>query len=99
MSTPPATTETEGVRYRTGYDGRTTGRRTFTETKNGFRTTEFYVMLLFVAGVLIAAYASDDDALARDEGWLFASFAVASYIVSRGFAKLATREPYDERDR
>ena len=87
-------------RSRLGDDGRTTGtRRTFTETKHGFKTTEFYVMLLFVAGVLIAAYASDEDALARDDGWLFASLAVVGYIVSRGLAKLATREPYEDRDR
>ena len=26
--------------------------RSFTETKAGFKTTEFYVMLVFVAGVL-----------------------------------------------
>jgi len=99
MSTPTATNETEGVRSRADYDGRTTGRRPVTETRNGFKTSEFYVMVLFVAGVLIAAYATGDDALARDEGWLFASFAVVAYIVSRGLAKLATREPYDERDR
>ena len=74
-------------------------RTSFTETKNGFKTSEFYVMVLFVAGALLAAYASSNDAFARDEGWLYATIGVAGYIVSRGFAKLATREPYEERDR
>ena len=74
-------------------------RRTFTETKLGFKTSEFYVMVVFVAGVLLATYA-DQDSLARRDGWFFAALAVGAYIVSRGLAKLATREPYDEhRDR
>jgi hypothetical protein len=72
-------------------------RRTYTETKNGFKTSEFYVMVLFVVGVLLATYA-DADSLARDNGWLIASIAVAAYVISRGLAKLATREPYDEHD-
>ena len=74
-------------------------QRSFTETKAGLKTTEFYVMLVFVAGVLLATYA-DVDSLARDDGWFFAGLAVAAYIVSRGLAKLGTREPYDDdRDR
>jgi len=77
------------------YDRPVAGRRsTFTETKAGYKTTEFYVMLIFVVGVLIATYA-DEDSLARDDGWFFAALAVAAYIVSRGLAKLGTREPYD----
>ena len=54
-------------------------------------------MLLFVAGVLLSTYA-DADSLARDQGWLIAGIAVAAYITSRGLAKLAAREPYDEHD-
>jgi hypothetical protein len=80
------------------YDSRPTPtptRRTFTETRNGFKTSEFWVMLAFVVGVLLATYA-DEDSLARQDGWMFAAFAVVAYIVSRGLAKLATREPYDE---
>jgi hypothetical protein len=72
-------------------------RRTFTETKNGFKTSEFYVMVLFVAGVLLSSYA-DADSLARERGWFIAGLAVAAYIVSRGLAKLGTREPHDEHD-
>jgi hypothetical protein len=70
-------------------------RRTYTETKNGFKTSEFYVMLVFVAGVLLSTYA-DQDSLARRDGWFFAALAVGAYILSRGLAKLGTREPHDD---
>ena len=70
-------------------------RHTFTETKNGFKTSEFYVMVLFVAGVLLSGYV-DADSLARDQGWFIAGIVAAAYVVSRGLAKLATREPREE---
>ena len=76
-------------------DGRRPMRRTFTEAKAGFKTTEFWVMLAFVAGVLIATY-SDGDSLAREDGWLYAALAAGAYMLSRGFAKLGVREPYDD---
>jgi hypothetical protein len=94
--TMQSTIESRGDLSPSSYDSRPTHtRRTFTETRNGFKTSEFWVMLAFVVGVLLATYA-DEDSLARDDGWLFAAFAVVAYIVSRGLAKLATREPYDE---
>src|SRR3712207_1454385 len=70
-------------------------RRSFTEAKNGFKTSEFYMMVLFVAGGLLATYL-DSDSLAREDGWRFAAIAVAAYIVSRGLAKLGVRDPYDD---
>ena len=69
---------------------------TFTEAKNGFKTSEFYVTIVFVAGVLIATFA-DKDTLSRTDGFRYAAIAVAAYIVSRGLAKLGVREPYSER--
>jgi hypothetical protein len=56
--------------------------------QSGFRTSEFFVMLLAVAGVLIATY---NNSLSRSEGWRYATFVAISYIVSRGLAKLGTR--------
>ena len=70
-----------------------TERRTFTEAKNGFKTSELFITVLFVAGVLFATYL-DSDSLAREDGWRFAAFAVMAYVVSRGLAKLGVREPY-----
>ena len=93
------TTTTPGSMGATSAD-RTDDRRivrSFTETKLGYKTSEFLMMLIFVVGVIIAAYASSSDALSREDGWRFASFVAAAYIVSRGLAKLGTREPY-ERD-
>ena len=78
---------------------KTSVRRTLTESKAGVKTTEFYVMVIFVAGVLLSTYA-DQDTLARRDGWFFAALAVGAYILSRGLAKLGSREPYTEdRDR
>ena len=67
-------------------------RRRYTEAKEGFKTSEFYVMVAFAAAVLLATYL-DADSLARADGWRFAAFAVVAYIVSRGLAKLGVRQP------
>ena len=64
--------------------------------KHPRRACEFLMMLIFVVGVIVAAYASSADALSREDGWRFASFVAAAYIVSRGLAKLGTREPYTD---
>ena len=71
-------------------------RRTFTETKMGFKTTEFIMMLAVVVAILIATYVGDAD-LSANEGWRYISWVAAAYILSRGLAKLGTREPYDDR--
>lgn len=68
-------------------------RSTFTESKMGFKTSEFLVTLLFVAGVLFATYA-DKDTLTHNDGFRYAAIAVAAYVISRGLAKLGVREPY-----
>jgi hypothetical protein len=67
-------------------------RHRYTEAKDGFKTSEFYVMVAFVAAVLLATYL-DADSLAREDGWRFATFAVVAYIISRGLAKLGVRYP------
>jgi hypothetical protein len=87
-----------------GYDSRsadtprydTPERRTFTETRRGAKTTELFLTLAIIIGVLLATYA-DEDSLARVDGWRFATYAAVAYIISRGLAKLATREPYEDR--
>lgn len=95
--TPPVTSTRPNST--SNHEPRRSVRRTFTETKAGVKTTEFWVMIVFVAGVLLSTYA-DQDTLARRDGWFFAALAAGAYIVSRGLAKLGTREPYDDdRDR
>ena len=54
-------------------------------------------MLIFAVGVIIAAYASSSDALSREDGWRFASFVAAAYILSPRARQAGTRGPY-ERD-
>jgi hypothetical protein len=71
-------------------------RRTFTESKAGFKTTEFMLALAAIVAILVAVYVGDADLDAAD-GWRYASWVAAAYIVSRGLAKLGTREPYAER--
>ena len=55
------------------------------ETKWALLTTEFWVMLVLIAAILIAAAVSDslDDVRA----WTLATVVGAAYIVSRGIAK------------
>ena len=71
-------------------------RRTFTETKLGFKTSEFLMALAAIVAVLIATYSDGDDTLTQNDGWRYAAWIAAAYIVSRGLAKLGVREPYAE---
>lgn len=74
-------------------------RRLATETKAAFKTTEFYVYILAVAGTLIAGLATKaggghDDRLLAREVWLFVAILTVGYMISRGLAKSGSREPY-----
>ena len=71
-------------------------RRTFTEPKLGFKTSEFLMAMAAIVAVLIATYADGDDTLTQNDGWRYAAWIAAAYIVSRGLAKLGVREPYAE---
>jgi hypothetical protein len=74
--------------------GRERAVRTFTESKLGFKTSEFLVALVAMVAVLVATYADGDDTLTQNDGWRYAAWIAAAYIVSRGLAKLGVREPY-----
>jgi len=95
-------TTTPGYETRTGSDGRSyatdRGRRTFTETKAFYKTSEFIVWLASIAGVLVVTYMDDSSSLSNWHGWLLVSVLSAAYMLSRGIAKSGSREPYD-RDR
>jgi hypothetical protein len=83
-------------RYR-GEDVRT--RRAFTETKAFYKTSEFMVWAFTVIGVLVVTYMDDSASLSNWHGWLLISVLSAAYMLSRGIAKAATREPYRDDDR
>ena len=71
-----------------------TSRRTFTEAKPGYKTSEFLVTVAAAVAMVIATYADED--VTRNEGWRNAALVAIAYIVSRGLAKLGTREPSTE---
>jgi hypothetical protein len=77
------------------------GRLT-TETKNAFKTTEFWAMVALIVGILIAAWvvgdegdnASGGDAFSAGRAWLYVAIVGSAYMVSRGLAKAGSSEPY-----
>lgn len=85
---------------------RTSGvRRLATETKAGFRTSEFMMVVGTILAILIAAAAvkggdtgGTDEFIAR-QAWLYVTILVAAYAIGRGLAKSGSNEPYfAERD-
>jgi hypothetical protein len=66
------------------------GERRFTETKHSTKTSEMYVMIAAIAGVLVAAQYTDD--LTGRWAWILVSAIAIGYMVSRGLAKSGSRE-------
>jgi hypothetical protein len=64
---------------------------TSTETRRSTKTSEMWLAVATFATIVIAGYFSD--ALSVDRAWLFATIIMSAYIVSRGFAKVGSREP------
>jgi hypothetical protein len=67
-----------------------------TETKSAFKTTEFVIYLVAVAGVLIASNLVDEapgraDPFLADKAWLYITVLTVGYLISRGLAKSGTR--------
>jgi len=81
-------------------------RRLTTETKNAFKTTEFWAMVGVIVAILVAAalIKGGDTAPGTDEfiarqAWLYVAIVAVGYMISRGLATSGSREPYDaERD-
>ena len=78
-------------------------RRLATETKQAFKTTEFWAMVGLVVAILVSAAAINggdngtDEFIAR-QAWLYVSILGAGYFISRGLAKSGSREPYTDDD-
>ncbi len=71
-----------------------------TETKQAFKTTEFWAMVGVIVAILVSAAAikggdtgGTDEFIARN-AWLYVSIVAAAYIISRGLAKAGSSEPY-----
>jgi hypothetical protein len=78
--------------------GRAT-RRLATETKQAFKTTEFWAMVGLIVAILVSAAVikggdnGTDEFIAR-QAWLYVSILGAGYFISRGLAKSGSGEPY-----
>lgn len=73
--------------------------RLSTETRQSFKTSEFYVYIIASAAILIAGLVTkagdaNDDRLLANDTWLYFAIVTGAYLVSRGLAKSGSREPY-----
>jgi hypothetical protein len=83
-------------------------RRTSTETKASYKTTELLMWLVSVVGVLIASAMSGTDThtasgvtthadyFRADKAWLYITILTAAYMLARGLAKSGSREYFDD---
>jgi hypothetical protein len=74
--------------------------RRLTETKASMKTSEFWLALAVIAGILISAAvikggdtSGTDEFIAR-QAWLYVAIVAGAYAISRGLAKSGTGEPY-----
>ena len=78
-------------------------RRLTTETKQAFKTTEFWAMIGLIVAILVSAAVINggdngtDEFIAR-QAWLYVAILGAGYFISRGLAKSGSREPYTDHD-
>ena len=77
-------------------------RRLATETKQAFKTTEFWAMVGVVGAILVSAAAikggdtnGTDEFIAR-QAWLYVAIVAGAYFIGRGLAKSGSRDPYTE---
>lgn len=97
MATTPAT----GTRPVNGKTRPSRLRRLTTETKQAFKTTEFYAYLAVLVGVLVAGSMVDSgdgatDVFRADDVWLYATILTVGYAISRGLSKAGSYERYDD---
>ena len=59
------------------------------ETKNAFKTTEFFAMVGVIVAILIASAVSDS--LGDVRGWTLVAVVAVGYMISRGLAKSGTK--------
>jgi hypothetical protein len=76
-------------------------RRLTTETKQAFKTTEFWAMLGLVVAILASAAVinggdNGTDQFIAKQAWLYVSILGAGYFISRGLAKSGSSEPYTD---
>ena len=77
-------------------------RRLTTETKQAFKTTEFWGMVGVIVAILVSAAVikggdtdGTDEFIAR-QAWLYVAIVAGAYFIGRGLAKSGSRDPYTE---
>jgi hypothetical protein len=83
---------------RGGRVGRT-ARRLTTETKQFFKTSEWWTYVVILVAILIAGNSIEGeegggDFFAADKVWLYVTILTVGYLISRGIAKSGVRDPY-----
>ena len=93
-ATKPGAVRTDPIRR----DGRI--RRLTTETKQAFKTTEFWAMVGVVVAILVSSAAikggdtnGTDEFIAR-QAWLYVAIVAGAYFIGRGLAKSGSSDPY-----
>lgn len=80
-----------------------TGVHRSTETKQAFKTTEFWLTVAVVAGILISALVINggdtegSDEFVASQAWLYVAVVTLGYCIGRGAAKAGSRDPYTDR--
>jgi len=74
-------------------------RRLATETKQFFKTSEWWAYVVVVIAILIAGNSIEGeeggaDIFAADKVWLYVTLLTIGYMLSRGIAKSGVRDPY-----
>jgi uncharacterized membrane protein len=101
MATHDVTTPGARTGVRADGLGRT-ARRLATETKQSFKTSEFWAFVAVVIAILLSALlikggdsGGTDEFIAR-QAWLYVAIVTGAYLVSRGLAKAGSQDPYTE---
>jgi hypothetical protein len=84
-----------------GVSARPTRHRRTTETKAAYKTTELIAYVAAVIAVLIAGMvldSSDSGGMGARQVWLYVTILTVGYMLSRGFAKSGSRDPYWDDD-
>ena len=75
-------------------------RRLVTETKASIKTSEFWLAIAVIVGILVsAAVIKGGDTGGTDEfigrqAWLYVAIVAGAYSIGRGLAKSGSNEPY-----
>jgi len=73
-----------------------------TETKQAFKTSEFWMVVAVIVGILVSAAmikggdtGGTDEFIARN-AWLYVAIVTGAYVIGRGLAKSGSSDPYTE---